>query len=347
MSELSKDIKEEIYKCSKCGLCRSVCPVFLATKNEMFLPRGRFIVLNNHINNSAILHKSFINQLDVCLNCNLCKDFCPSDIDSNKIFTEVKSKYDYKYGLIPFSLKLKFIFYLEKIKGIFNKNIAVKRRRTNSQKTTKVAFFEGCYNKFVNPSDKNAVLNILEKLGYQVDVISSCCGYPYISEGNIEKFKNNASDILKIDFSQYEYIICSCDTCYDTLNKFLEIIPDSEFFIKKLIRFDEFLKVKDYGYSINLNYLYFKPLIRKDDFTIKQLNKKGYCSLMENFFLFKYPEISKVIANNMFQDENELQNNNIITTCMLTKWGLTKLFRGKNYNVKVLTLAEYLDLYSK
>ena len=97
-----------VYKCSKCGLCRSVCPVFLATKNEMFLPRGRFIVLNNHINNSAILHKSFINQLDVCLNCNLCKDFCPSDIDSNKIFTEVKSKYDYKYGMIPFSLKLKF-----------------------------------------------------------------------------------------------------------------------------------------------------------------------------------------------------------------------------------------------
>ena len=40
---MNDKIKEEIYKCSKCGLCKSVCPIYLATKNEMYSPRGRYI----------------------------------------------------------------------------------------------------------------------------------------------------------------------------------------------------------------------------------------------------------------------------------------------------------------
>ena len=75
------ELKEEIYKCSKCGLCKSVCPLYLLTKNEMYSPRGRFILLNNILSNNLRPSKSFIKNLDFCLNCNLCKDFCPSNID--------------------------------------------------------------------------------------------------------------------------------------------------------------------------------------------------------------------------------------------------------------------------
>ena len=69
------------YKCSKCGLCKSVCPIFLATKNEVLSPRGRFIILNNFFNNQKKLSKKFLNNLDYCLNCNLCKKFCWSRND--------------------------------------------------------------------------------------------------------------------------------------------------------------------------------------------------------------------------------------------------------------------------
>ena len=54
------DIKEEVYKCSKCGLCQSVCPIYLATKNEMYLSRGRYIVLNNSYNYNKKLSTKFI-----------------------------------------------------------------------------------------------------------------------------------------------------------------------------------------------------------------------------------------------------------------------------------------------
>ena len=82
-----EQIKEEVYKCSKCGHCQSVCPVYRATKNEMYLARGRYIVLNNFYNNGQPLSEKFINDLDICLNCNECKRFCPSNLDSAKIYT--------------------------------------------------------------------------------------------------------------------------------------------------------------------------------------------------------------------------------------------------------------------
>ena len=44
-----EDYEEEIYKCSRCGLCQSVCPVFKATLNECAVSRGKFNILNGII----------------------------------------------------------------------------------------------------------------------------------------------------------------------------------------------------------------------------------------------------------------------------------------------------------
>lgn len=341
MNEFSKDIKEEIYKCSKCGLCRSVCPVFLALKNEMFLPRGRFIVLNNSINNSIELHKSFVDKLDVCLNCNLCKDFCPSDINSSKIFTEIKSLYSFKSGMIPFYLKLKLIFLLEKIKSFKNFNFE-KANKTEKKYASKVAFFQGCYNKFVNSDDKIALISVLNNAGYDVDIISGCCGYPYLSDANIQKFKNNALKFKKYDFSSYEYVICSCDTCFDTLNKYSEYVPELSTFTGKLLRFDEFVKIKNILRPEFQNALYFKPLLRKDDFWMKSFNVKGMCSGMENFFMFKYPKIAEKIFENLGVEYKKSNEKDIVTTCLLSKWGLQKMQKKLGFCSNIYTLAEYI-----
>ena len=40
------ELEEDIYKCSKCGLCQKVCPVYKVTGNECMLSRGKFTLLN-------------------------------------------------------------------------------------------------------------------------------------------------------------------------------------------------------------------------------------------------------------------------------------------------------------
>lgn len=319
------DIKEEVYKCSKCGLCQSVCPIYLATKNEMFLPRGRFIILNNFFNNGKKLSNKFIKNIDICLNCNLCKDFCPSNIDMSMIVMYLKSKYRRK--IIPFHLYLKS-FYIFSV--LFNYKRTY-RLKNNGQKGS-VVYFEGCYNKYVDKSDKNASLELIEKANYKVEkIISNCCGYPILSDGNFALFDINSQKIINSCDLNVDYIICSCDSCYETLK---EIKNDD--FAKKLIRLDDFLS--NNGILLNENSSYFKPLISKEkhcfEHAVEVVNLKGTCSLMENFFLFKHQKIAKKIKKNIIGSFSEKP---LFTTCNLTKWGLSK-----NLKTKIFSLSELM-----
>ena len=106
------DYKEDIHKCSKCGLCQSVCPVYEQTGNDCSVSRGKFIMLNGIIKGDLELNKNVNKYLDMCLKCNACKNFCPSDIDARKIFLAAKSEYFQKCKSSIFikAFQSKFVF---------------------------------------------------------------------------------------------------------------------------------------------------------------------------------------------------------------------------------------------
>lgn len=87
------DFKDEIHKCSKCGLCQSVCPIYEQTGNDCTVSRGKFIMLNGVVKGDLKLNKNINKYLDMCLKCNACKNFCPSGIDARKIFLSAKGEY--------------------------------------------------------------------------------------------------------------------------------------------------------------------------------------------------------------------------------------------------------------
>lgn len=333
-----QNIKEDVYKCSKCGLCQSVCPLYLATKNEMYLPRGRYIVLNNFFNNGKKLNKKFIENLDICLNCNKCKDFCPSDIDAVKIYTLLKSKYN--RWKIPFAFK----FYFKLIFSSFKKEKAViKRFKTTIVPTKeKIVYFQGCINKYVNPSDKNASLNLIEKLGYKVEKISAdCCGLPFLSDGMFSDFEKNAEKINKSIPNDVKYIVCSCDSCYETLKK-IDKLSD------KLIRLDKLLELNVYSIPDKEGVVYHSPLTRKEScylpYSVKSINKKGSCSVMENFFALKHPDMANQMFDTVFYKKEDVQGKTIITTCQLDKIGLQKGLKRLNSNANLYQYSEYICL---
>ena len=334
-------IKEEVYKCSKCGLCQSVCPLYIATKNEMFLARGRYIVLNNFFNNKRKLSKKFINNLDICLNCNECTNFCPSNIDAKEIFTNIKSQYKYSFGIIPFSIKYFFYLLLNSLKK--DKPIIDLIKVENKQMKEKVIYFQGCINKYIDSSDKNASLNILGKLGYDVIKIdSNCCGLPLLSDARMQEFEKNAIKIQKAMPLDAKYIVCSCDSCYRTLKK-IESISD------KLITIDELLKLNSYEVKLVDNIFLHQSLGKKENLFINLpiINRKGCCSTMENFFLLKHPDISDELLQNCFYKKEEIDNKTIITTCQLDKVGLKNGIKTINSNANLYSFSEYICLLDK
>ena len=54
-----KDFKDEINKCSKCGLCQAVCPIYKLTGNDCAVSRGKFVMLNGVLKNDLNIYIVF------------------------------------------------------------------------------------------------------------------------------------------------------------------------------------------------------------------------------------------------------------------------------------------------
>jgi len=68
---IGENVKEILEKCIKCGMCKSLCPVFKTLNEEQFSPRGRTILMQNDC---------FDEVLFKCNLCKACEYKCPLGI---------------------------------------------------------------------------------------------------------------------------------------------------------------------------------------------------------------------------------------------------------------------------
>jgi len=112
--KILKNYAEDVYKCTKCGLCQSVCPVYKATGLETAVSRGKFTLLNGVINGKLNFNKKVAENLELCLGCKACYDFCPSGISAEEIITAARHE-SFKINGIGFIKK----FILANLKSNF------------------------------------------------------------------------------------------------------------------------------------------------------------------------------------------------------------------------------------
>ena len=85
--------RDDIHKCSKCGLCQAVCPIYSITKNDCTVSRGHFIMLKGVLDGKLQLSKNIKKYLDMCLMCGKCSEFCPSGIEVIDIIAAAKYEF--------------------------------------------------------------------------------------------------------------------------------------------------------------------------------------------------------------------------------------------------------------
>jgi len=110
-------------KCNGSGDCRkteltggTMCPSYMATRNENDVTRARANILREFLTNSTKTnpydHKEVYEVMDLCLSCKACKSECPSSVDVAKLKAEFLQHYYDAHG-IP--LRTKLIAYLPEI----------------------------------------------------------------------------------------------------------------------------------------------------------------------------------------------------------------------------------------
>ena len=66
-----QEASEILEKCIKCGMCKSLCPVFRSIKEEEISPRGHSIILTNKIVSESLFK---------CNLCKICEKKCPLNL---------------------------------------------------------------------------------------------------------------------------------------------------------------------------------------------------------------------------------------------------------------------------
>ena len=112
----NQDVLQHAEQCNGSGDCRkthlsggTMCPSFMATRNEKDTTRARANILREFLTNSKEVnrfnHKEIYEVMDLCLSCKGCKSECPSNVDVAKLKAEFLQQY-YDANGVPFRSKL-------------------------------------------------------------------------------------------------------------------------------------------------------------------------------------------------------------------------------------------------
>jgi len=234
--------------CNGSGDCRkteksggTMCPSYMATRDEKHTTRARANMLRETITNSVKANKfddeNLLEVLDLCLSCKGCKSECPSNVDMAKLKAETLQQYHDKNGvkfrskLIGNTPKINQLFasvpwlYNLSTKGILgywmkkSTGFAVERQLPLMHKTTfgkwiksynQIGVFRNgnvyLYNdEFLNYYDVEigqTAVKLLNQLGYKVLIPEiGISGRTYLSKGMLKEAREIAEQNI-IDFEK-------------------------------------------------------------------------------------------------------------------------------------------------
>lgn len=226
-------------KCNGSGDCRktelsggTMCPSYMATRNEANATRARANILREFLTNSQqknpFNHKDVYDVLDLCLSCKGCKNECPSSVDMAKLKAEFLFQW-FKSNGVPLrswmianitrinsfgsffpwltnfvlsnrftsNLLMKSLGFAPKRKMPLLYSTTLKRwhkSRKNSKGVKKVYLLADEFTNFNDTKIGIKAIELLEKLGFEVLIPEVFeSGRTYISKGLLNTAKKIAS----------------------------------------------------------------------------------------------------------------------------------------------------------
>ncbi|GET34945.1 oxidoreductase [Prolixibacter bellariivorans] len=237
----TKGFLRAVEKCNGSGDCRksevvggTMCPTFMATRDEDKSTRGRANILREFLhhseNDKPLDHPEIYQVLDLCISCKACKAECPSNIDMAKFKAEFLQYYYDEHGA---PLRSKLIAWLPRMSGLasavsplanWNMNMGLTKRLIGFHPKRSMPAFtsktlKGWANKnrqpeglkgkvylfadeFTNYQESDigikAIL-LLTKLGYSVEIPKHReSGRTFLSKGFMRESKKIANDNVRM-----------------------------------------------------------------------------------------------------------------------------------------------------
>ena len=342
MKQLS-DFKEEIHKCSKCGLCQSVCPIYKVTGNDCTVSRGQFTMLRGLIKGELKMTNKLNFYLSLCLKCGACTKFCPSGINVVDIIAAAKQEY-FKQHLLE-----KYISFVQKniIFGLIPNLLRfLGRNRKSENFDKKVLYFNGCGGKYIGNS---SIVKILNSIGIEVITPNfPCCGISLFTRGDLDSYKGVINEYVKI-LRKYNIkeIVTSCASCEKTIKDYQRWCDneDSKHFLAELNIKNIYEYIRENNLKLKLKkpvkVTYHKPCnienfgdvewILKNTENLEYIQMNGYddCCGLNGLSQFGNHKIMKTIFKNKRSNIINSGAKTVLTSCLGCEIALKSYSKNK------------------
>jgi FAD/FMN-containing dehydrogenase/Fe-S oxidoreductase len=215
-----------VEMCNNNGHCRkfdagTMCPSYRATRNERDLTRGRAntlrLALSGQLGDEG--EQSVKDALDLCVSCKGCKRECPTGVDMARMKIEFMAHYKARHG---YSLRDRAVAFLPRyaplaarlsplanvamsaMKGALGFARDLPRWRSDWFRDTgaadgDVVLFVDTFNRYFEPENARAAMNVLVAAGYRVHAPAGlCCGRTFLSAGMVDEAKREAQRMLRV-----------------------------------------------------------------------------------------------------------------------------------------------------
>jgi glycolate oxidase iron-sulfur subunit len=251
---IAKELKEEVYKCIKCGLCLTPCPVYNLLRFEGASPRGRIQLIKKILEGRAEPSEKFQNLLFTCLLCETCTANCPSGLQTDRLMKAMRTQMQERLGadwrervlgsLANDKRHLPFFLYDEGMRenllssgegqpgtlpALESLRPASKPLREQvpevnpaAEPKGKVLYFTGCATNYLFPNVGHAVIKVLNRMGMEVILPKGqmCCGLPLYQWGGRKAALKNIRENLKLLNRKDVYaVVVDCASCGAALKK--------------------------------------------------------------------------------------------------------------------------------
>ncbi|MBW1766013.1 MAG: (Fe-S)-binding protein [Deltaproteobacteria bacterium] len=88
--DFERKYRDQILKCSRCGFCQAVCPIFGVTLRPSYNARGKMLILKEVMDGKIELNDELIETMFQCTTCASCAENCPSGVEVPEIIKLVR-----------------------------------------------------------------------------------------------------------------------------------------------------------------------------------------------------------------------------------------------------------------
>ncbi len=360
---------DQLRGCIDCYSCISMCPVIKKTGLYVgpYFMRGFSNIEFDPREDETLSERAIENGIYYCTSCGECSKTCPREIDIyGKAIEKLRAKiFLENEGPLPEHQQIRKAV-METGRSVqakedseYPEGFIKKYNKTHKNNNGKIAFFTGCMIDNRLPWIAEYLINVLEKLGYTVDVPEEqvCCGSPLLRTGQIDIVQDLVDKNYEI-FKDYDTILTVCAGCGATLkNNYpeygvkLNVLNISEFLEDKL-------NPEDMN-EVNVKVTYHDPchLARSQGITeeprnilknIKgvefvEMEKPDQCCGAGGGVKSGKPEIAEALADDKVDMIEKLDVDHVVTICPFCEFNINDSLQKKNSKTSVINIMELLN----